>query len=50
MKTMKGLAGEIGVPYSTAKLKKPEVAGKTVAWGTSEVIYEVWYEEIRNFR
>jgi hypothetical protein len=49
MKTMKGLADELGVPYSTAKSKKPEV-GERVIWRSEMGIFEVWTKEVKNFR
>lgn len=50
MKTLKGLADEIGFPYRTAKSKQPEGVDQKRLWVVGDDAYEVWFEEKKNFR
>lgn len=45
-KTLKGLADEIGFPYSTAKTKKPEDERERRLWSIDGKAFEVWFEEV----
>jgi len=45
--TMKDLAGELGMPYSTAKTKRPVNVLERVVWAIENRVYEVWFDEIK---
>lgn len=45
--TMKDLAAELGMSYSTAKTKRPENVLERVVWAIGKNVYEVWFDEIK---